>query len=69
MDLCDMQKIAKYNDGYRYLLCCYDVLSKYAFVEPIKNKQSSTVVNALARILKKGKIVPWWIYTDKGMRL
>ncbi|MCP3663181.1 MAG: transposase family protein [Gammaproteobacteria bacterium] len=60
-----MQKLAKYNNGYRYLLCCYDVLSKHAWVQPIKDKQSSTVANAFAQILKKGR-KPWWIYTDKG---
>ncbi len=65
-DLCELQKIAKYNDGYRYLLCCYDVFSKHAWVEPIKDKQGSTVAKAFALILKKGRRRPWWLLTDRG---
>ena len=30
MDLADMQSMQKFNDGYRYLLVCIDVFSKYA---------------------------------------
>ena len=37
-DLVDVQNLKKYNDGYRYLLTCIDVLSKYAWVVPLKNK-------------------------------
>jgi hypothetical protein len=38
MDLADMQSMQKFNDGYRYLLVCIDVFSKYAWVVPLKNK-------------------------------
>ena len=30
-DLIDIQKIAKYNQGYRYILVCIDILSKFAW--------------------------------------
>ncbi len=30
IDLVDMQKFAKLNKGYKYLLTCIDVFSKYA---------------------------------------
>ena len=30
MDLADMQSLKDYNDGYRYLLVCIHVFSKYA---------------------------------------
>ena len=36
MDLADMQSMQKCNDGYRYLLVCIDVFSKYAWVVPLK---------------------------------
>ena len=36
MDLADMQSLKQYNDGYRYLLVCIDVFSKYAWIVPIK---------------------------------
>ena len=36
MDLVDIQTLAKYNKGYKYLLTVIDVFSKYAWVEPLK---------------------------------
>ena len=36
MDLVDIQTLAKYNKGYKYLLIVIDVFSKYAWVEPLK---------------------------------
>ena len=36
MDLADMQSLKQYNDGYRYLLVCIDVFSKYTWIVPIK---------------------------------
>ena len=34
MDLADMQAHAAENDGYRYLLVCIDVFSKYVWYVP-----------------------------------
>ena len=36
-DLVEVQPLAKYNRGIRYLLTVLDVLSKYAWVQPLKN--------------------------------
>ena len=36
MDFVDIQTLAKYNKGYKYLLTVIDVFSKYAWVEPLK---------------------------------
>ena len=36
MDLVDLQKLAKWSQGYKYLLTVIDMLSKYAWVEPLK---------------------------------
>ena len=65
-DLCDMQRLAKFNDGYKYLLVCIDVFSRFAWVEPIKNKQAATVAKAFVRVLKRDDRKPWWLLTDKG---
>ena len=35
MDLADMQSLKLYSDGYRYLLVCIDLFSKYAWIVPI----------------------------------
>ena len=49
MDMVDLQKLAKYNKGYKYLLTVIDVLSKYARVEPYKSKSATALVEALER--------------------
>ena len=64
-DLVDVQNLKKYNDGYRYLLTCIDVLSKYVWVVPLKNKTSKDIVGAFKKILKDGR-TPQMLHTDKG---
>ena len=41
-DLVEMQKFAKLNKGYRYLLTCIDIFSKYSWVIPLKDKKGFT---------------------------
>jgi transposase InsO family protein len=65
MDLADMQSMQKFNDGYRYLLVCIDVFSKYAWVVPLKNKTGPTLVEAFKVILTSG-LKPEKIMTDQG---
>ena len=65
MDLADMQSHAKENDGYRYLLVCIDVFSKYVWVIPLKNKTGPALVTAFKEILESGR-KPQKIQTDEG---
>ena len=37
-DLVEVQRLAKHNRGIRYLLTVVDVLSKYAWVQPLKDQ-------------------------------
>ena len=39
VDLADMQSLSKFNKGFKYLLCAIDLLSKYAWFIPIKDKK------------------------------
>ena len=55
----------KFNDGYRYLLVCIDVFSKYAWVVPLKNKTGPTLVEAFKTILASGRKLEK-IMTDQG---
>ena len=55
MDLADMQYLKEYNDGYRYLLVCIDVFSKYAWLVPIKSKTGPALVEAFKVILSSGR--------------
>ena len=65
MDLADMAVHKKFNYGYRYLLVCIDVFSKYAWVVPLKNKKGPSLVEAFKIILSSGH-KPEKIITDQG---
>ena len=52
-DLVEMQPLKKWNRGIRYLLTVVDVLSKVAWVEPLKDKTGQAVAAAFERILKR----------------
>ena len=67
MDLVDVQKLAKYKRGNKYLLTAIDVLSKYAWVEPLKNKGANAMVDGLQRLWKRlGSRTPQKVQTDNG---
>ena len=63
-DLVEMQKFAKLNKGYRYLITCIDIFSKFAWVIPLKDKKGITIKNALEKIFKQRK--PKFLWTDRG---
>ena len=50
-----MQLLSKYNKGIKYLLCGFDLFSKYAWVVPLKDKRGTRIVNALQKIISKGR--------------
>ena len=41
-----MQLISKFNKALKLLLCVIDIFSKYAWVLPLKDKKSISIVNA-----------------------
>ena len=66
-DLCDLSKLKVHNNGYKYLLGCIDIVSKYAWVEPLKAKNGEIVTKAMHSILKKAKHkIPNKLYVDAG---
>ena len=65
IDLVDMQKFSKLNKGFKYLLTCIDVFSKYAWVKPLKNKHGDSVLAAFKEILENGR-KPEKIQSDEG---
>jgi hypothetical protein len=64
-DLADLQTLAKFNNNYRYILTVIDVVSRFAWSKPLKNKTASSVTNAMEEILKEGR-VPVKLQTDLG---
>ena len=65
VDLADMQSLSKYNKGIKYLLCAINLISKYAWVVPLKDKIGISIVNAFQKIASKGR-KPNKIWVDKG---
>ena len=47
-------------------MCVFDIFSKYAWVVPLKDKQSFSIVNAFQKILDKSGRKPNKIWVDKG---
>ena len=64
-DLVDVSRISSYNKGFKYLLTCINVLSRYSWVIPLKEKTGKTLVAALATIFESGRR-PVHLQTDKG---
>ena len=50
-----MQLLVKYNKGVKYLLYAIDLLSKYAWVFPLKDKKGISIVNAFQKIISEGR--------------
>ena len=46
--------MSKYNKGNKYFLCAIDLLSKYVWVLPIKDKKGTSIANAFQKIISKG---------------
>ena len=61
-----MHLISKYNKEIRYILCAIDLLSKYAFVVPLKDKKGNIIANTFQSILDNLKRKPNKIWTDQG---
>ena len=64
-DLVDVQSLSLFNKGYKYLLTCIDILSKHAWVVPLKAKQGQELVKAFQTILSSGR-KPDKLQTDQG---
>ena len=61
-----MQLISKFNKRFRFLLCVIDIFSKYAWVIPLKDKKSISIVNAFKKFLDDSNRKPNKIWVDKG---
>ena len=64
IDLMSVENISKWNDGVKFLLTVMDIFSRYLYVQPLKNKKSQTVLNAIKDILKDTHFTK--IRSDKG---
>ena len=58
-----MQLISKFNKGFRFLLCAFDVYGKYV---PLKDKKGVTITKAFQQIFYDSNLKPNKIWEDKG---
>lgn len=66
-DLIVLTSLKSYNDNYSYLLVVIDVLSKYSFVVPLRDKTSAEVIKGFEKILNNSKNrCPFMLQTDRG---
>ena len=66
-DLADMSNYAKNNGGTTFLLCVIDVLSKKAWVRPLKNKSNESMVRAFRKLNDQHNTrIPASLGTDRG---
>ena len=66
MDLLDVQGLAPFNNGVRYLLVCIDTYTRYAFVRPLHTKHQQPVLDAFKSILQEARTKPKIVLVDRG---
>ena len=66
IDLVDMNKISKHNNGFEFIMVVINILSKYAWLEPLRSKHGIAIGNALEHIFSETIRRPKVIQTDKG---
>ena len=59
-----MQKLSKWNRGYKYLLMVLDLFSKYGWIVPLKTKTGLEVAKAFESLFFSNK--PKMLWVDKG---
>ncbi|KAL3084452.1 hypothetical protein niasHT_039247 [Heterodera trifolii] len=64
--VCRRLPLKRHNRGHAYLLVCADTLSRQLFVEPVKSKRSSDIVQAFEKIFRRVGYMPWKLMTDQG---
>ena len=65
MDLIDLSRIKKENDGHVFILTCIDVFSKMGYAVPLKNKTSAAMIEGFEEIMRQAP-KPMYIQSDKG---
>jgi len=68
-DLADFQNLARSNRGVKYLFVLIDVYSRYLWIIPLKNKESTTINKKFREWLKKQpKISNYIIFCENKHR-
>ena len=60
IDLAYVDKLAKYNNGFKYLLVAVDVLSRKLIVQPMRTKGTEETAKTFGRMITKTKLLKVW---------
>ena len=66
IDLIELGHLSEANDGVKYLLCAIDIFTRFAFVEPLKNKTAPSFMAGFKSIMERAGTFPRRILADKG---
>jgi transposase InsO family protein len=72
-DLIDVQRLAEFNNGYKYFVVLIDCLTRYVWLRPTKTKTAKEVAGVIKTMIEEmeksahGK--PRKFFTDKGTEL
>ena len=69
IDLVELGRLGEENDNYRYLLTCIDIFTRFAFVEPLKNKTATEFLRGFKAIMNRAKRFPLKILADRGSEI
>ena len=70
IDLIELtESVSSANDDYWYLLTAIDIFTRYAFVEPLKNKKASTFLEGFKHIAEGALTLPQRILADRGAEI
>ena len=50
-----MQLTSKFNKRIHFLLCVFDIFSKYAWVSPLKDTKGITIINTFEKLMNESK--------------
>lgn len=62
----NQERFAKANDGYSYIICCVDILSRVGWLSPIKSKGGQDVVKGFEALFKRTDRRPLSMRGDRG---
>ena len=69
IDLIEIHQFAESNDNYRYLITAIDIFTRFAFVQPLKDKTANVFLDGFKAIMKKAKVFPEKILADRGSEI
>lgn len=69
IDLIDIQKLSRWNDGVKFLLAAIDTFTRKAFVQPCKDKKAETVLAAFKIIFRNFGSKIFTLVADRGSEM